>query len=116
MITVFDYNLSAMIQFLVPEISCGYDPLIKECSPLYLHESVVCIENAVWNIVDKKCFCSGGYFLDTNSRTCEKCKCRDAENFCRNSATDCYEDSYMDINLKLSNDVVDLACWMTKEF
>ena len=78
-LSVFDWELSAMIQFFVPEIRCGDDPLITKCSSVSLNDNVSCIENAHWNKVDRKCFCKGGFFLDTNTRTCKKCQCMDKD-------------------------------------
>ena len=114
-ITVSDSNILAMIQFLVPEIGCGYDPLIMSCSKLYLNDDIECVKNAVWNMVDKKCFCQGGYYLNINTRTCDKCQCREATNYCQNSATDCYEDSYLDINFKKAYDFTAQGCWLGEE-
>ena len=39
-ITVFDWELTALIQFNVPEISCGHDPLIVSCSSLLLNDQI----------------------------------------------------------------------------
>ena len=112
-ISVFDQHLTAMIQFFIPEIRCGEDPLIESCSKLNLHENIKCIKNAVWNIIDKKCFCIGGFFLDINTRTCKKCKCMDVGQYCQNSETDCYDESYYQVNLEISEDVVGRSCWVT---
>jgi hypothetical protein len=109
-ITVFDWELTALIQFNVPEISCGHDPLIVSCSSLLLNDQIECIEHAVFNQVDKKCFCKGGYYLDINTRTCKKCQCFEKGHYCQNSATDCYEDSFYQINLEKDEDVVGRSC------
>ena len=111
-LTVFDEKLTALVQFFVIEIGCADDPLIKSCSGLYMNRIVQCIENAVWNLEDKKCFCRGGFFLNIKDRTCEKCKCLGNGQFCRNSSTDCYDESYFEINLEKDVEVAARACWV----
>ena len=111
-LTVFDRDLTALIQFFVTEIGCGDNFLIKSCSGLYLNKNIECVENGVWNILDKKCFCLGGYYIDINTRSCLKCKCSGPGQFCRNSATDCYSDSYYEMNLDRNSDVADKGCWL----
>ena len=111
-LTVFDRKLTALIQFFVPEIECPNDPLIKSCSGLFLNKQIECVENAVWNMLDKQCFCIGGYFLDINTRTCKKCSCLTKGQYCNNSATDCFDTAYYEINLNLETDVTARACFV----
>jgi hypothetical protein len=82
LLTIFDSELTVLLQYFVPEISCGYDPLVLSCSVLYMNEGVECSSNAVWNMAEKKCYCVGGYFLDVNQRTCKKCQCTDSGHYC----------------------------------
>ena len=112
LISIFDSHLTAFIQLLIPEILCFDDPLIARCSPIYLMKDIECDKNAVWNIVDKMCFCKGGFFLDLNTRTCERCKCTEVGQFCLNSATDCSDSTYFEINMDKSDDVAGRACWI----
>ena len=67
-LTVYDQQLIALTQFFVYEIRCGNDPLILSCSGVFINQKVECVQNAVWNILQKKCFCIGGYYLDIITR------------------------------------------------
>jgi hypothetical protein len=94
----------------VPEIGCADDRLIKTCSGLFISKKVECIENAVWNKVNRKCFCKGSYFLDIDTRTCQKCAFLGKGQYCRNSSTDCYDTSYFELNLYNYYDVAGRGC------
>ena len=111
MLTVFDSYHTAILQFALVESECGHDPMIKSCSSFFYNDNIECNQNASWNIVDRKCFCLGGYFLESNTRTCQKCKCMNENQYCQDSPTKCFETPYYDIVLKNQQVVSSQACW-----
>lgn len=64
--------------FLLPEIGCDYDPLIKSCGNLFRNytTNIACKDNA--SLVDfhrspKMCRCNTGFYYDPSDKTCKAC-------------------------------------------
>lgn len=108
--SVFDSNMSAFLQYQLPEIGCPTDMLVASCSPLFTYDEVRCVKNAVWNLAEKRCYCSARYYFDRALNTCSKCNCPFTYQSCRDSSEgSCSDDPYWSFTLDKDGDSVDSA-------
>ena len=82
--------------FLLPEIGCDYDPLIKSCGNLFRNytTNIACKDNASlmdFHRAPKMCRCNAGFYYESSVKSCKPCHVSCNGHCFGQGAANCYD-------------------------